>query len=95
MQMVLMGVIAALLVITALLGQGLKSPALNGDTQAIADSPAPELSYYGNAGNMAAAANTTMERYRLASVEQSLVDIGRATYWTGTNYGCSPLSESF
>src|SRR5208283_1991292 len=95
MQMILMGVIAALLAITAFMGQGFKNPALHCDTQAVADGPAPESSYYGSAGNMAAAANTTMERYRLASVEQSLVDVCRAIYWMGKNNGCSPLSESF
>ncbi len=93
--MILMGVIAALLAITVIMGQGFKNPALHGDTQAVADSPAPESPYYGGAENMTAAANTTMERYRLASVEQSLVDVCRAIYWMGTNNGCFPLSESF
>ncbi len=95
MQMILMGVIAALLAITAIMGQGFKSPALHGDSHAVADGPAPESSYYGSAGNMTTALNTTMERYRLASVEQSLVNVCRAIYWMGTNNGCSPLSESF
>jgi hypothetical protein len=93
--MILMGVIAALLTITAIMGQGFKSPALHGDAHAIADSSAPELFYYGSAGNMTAAVNATLESYRLASVEQSLVEVCRAIYWMGTNNGCSPLSESF
>ena len=95
MQMILMGVIAALLAITAIMGQWFKSPALHGDANSIADSPAPESSYYGNAGNMTTAVNVTMERYRLVSVEQSLVEVCRAIYWLGTNDGCSPLNESF
>ena len=92
--MILMGVIAALLAITAIMGQGFKAPALPGDTQAIADSPAPEASYYSGVGNMTTSVNTTMERYRLTSVEQSLVDVCRAIYWMGTNNGCFPLNES-
>ena len=95
MQMILMGVIAALLAITAIMGQVIKNPDQHGDTQALVDSPAPESSYYGSAGNITTAVNTTMEHYRLASVEQSLVDVCRAIYWMGTNNGCSPLSESF
>jgi hypothetical protein len=89
--MILMGVIAALLAIAAITGQGFKS----GDTQVVADSPAPESSYYGSVANITNAVNSTMERYRLTSVEQSLVDVCRAIYWMGTNNGCSPLSESF
>ena|GEM_PF-3429440 len=95
MQMLLMAVIAALLVITGLLGQGIKNPALHGDTHAVADSPAPESPYYSGAGNITVTANTSMERCRLASVEQSLVEVCRALYWMGTNNGCSPLNESF
>ncbi|MBF0557241.1 MAG: hypothetical protein HQL08_00520 [Nitrospirae bacterium] len=86
--------ISALIVGLALSMTSLNNPA-NYDTAAVADSLAPEHSLYDGAANITAAANVSMERSRLTSVEQSLVDVCRAIYWMGKNNGCSPLDEGF
>jgi len=73
----------------------------NYDTAAVTNTPAPESTIYGGGANSATAsamtssANLSMESHRLASVEQSLVEICRATYWMGKSSGCSPLNEAF
>lgn len=95
MQMILMAIMAALLVVTALIGQGLKNPAQHGDRQAVTDTTAQEYVYYGGAPNMTAAINTDMERRRLTNIEQTLVEICRETYWQGQQNGCSGMNEAF
>ena len=87
-------VISVLLVALALSMNGLNNPT-NYDTSVVADSLAPESSIYGDATNMTASVNAAMERSKLTSIEQSLVDVCRAIYWMGKNNGCSPLDEGF
>ncbi len=93
-------VIAGMLVAMMLFVSGVFNPA-NYDTAAVVDSPAQESVIYGTGGNSATAntmtsiANTSMESHRLTSIEQSLVEICRATYWMGKSNGCSPLNEAF
>jgi len=95
MQIVLMSIIAALLATVTLIGQGYQNPARWGDRNAIVDSPAPEYANYATISAMTTAANTSMERYRLTGIEQSLVEICRATYWMGQVNNCSAINEGF
>ena len=96
----LMPVIAGLIVVMALFSSGVVNRARY-DNAAIVDSLAPESVIYGGganaatAANMTAAANTAMEQYRLTSVEQTLVNICRVTYYLGKANNCSALNESF
>jgi len=100
MTATLFTVIAGMLVALMLFTSGVFSPS-NYDTAAVADSPAPESSIYGGGANsattnaMTSITNMSMESHRLTSVEQSLVEICRATYWMGEVNGCSPLNEAF
>lgn len=91
---ILVVIILALLMVTAITGQEMRYQA-NPTMSVLADSLAPESSLYNGRTSINSETNMSMESRRLASVEQSLVEVCRSTYYMGKANNCLPLNENF